>query len=96
MQEALLEPHGNDEFPLKDYMNTQYFIEVELGTPVQKFTVVPDTGPSNLWVYSSKCWALPCWYHQTYTSADSSTYRKLGDELLHQGLRVAGQGRPRL
>ena len=51
-----------------------------MGTPAQKFTVVPDTGSSNLWVYSSKCWALPCWYHQTYTSADSSTYKKMGDE----------------
>lgn len=80
LQEALLEPQANDEFPLKDYMNTQYFIELELGTPPQKFTVVPDTGSSNLWVYSSKCWALPCWYHKTYTAADSSTYKKQGDE----------------
>ena len=51
-----------------------------MGTPPQKFTVVPDTGSSNLWVYSRKCWAIPCWYHSTYSSADSSSYSKMGDE----------------
>lgn len=65
---------------MKDYMNTQYFVEVEVGTPGQKFTVVPDTGSSNLWVYSKKCWALPCWYHSTYNSAASSTYKELGND----------------
>ena len=36
---------------LKDYMNTQFFAEVSVGTPAQKFIVVPDTGSSNLWLY---------------------------------------------
>lgn len=68
----------NGPVPLKDYMNTQYFVEVEVGTPAQKFTVVPDTGSSNLWMYSSTCSAIPCWYHSKYSSADSSTYSKDG------------------
>jgi len=37
---------------MKDYMNTQYFANVAIGTPAQTFLVVPDTGSSNLWVYS--------------------------------------------
>jgi len=59
-------------------MNTQYFAEVEVGTPAQKFTVVPDTGSSNLWMYSSNCWAVPCFYHDKYDSSKSSSYKKDG------------------
>jgi saccharopepsin len=64
--------------PLKDYMNTQYFAEVQVGTPAQTFTVVPDTGSSNLWMYSSNCWAVPCFYHDKYDSKKSSTYKADG------------------
>jgi hypothetical protein len=48
---------------VQDFMNAQYFIEVSVGTPAQKFTVVPDTGSSNLWLYSKSCWSVPCWTH---------------------------------
>lgn len=69
---------GGEHVDVKDYMNAQYFIETEVGTPPQKFTVVPDTGSSNLWMYSSKCYSLPCWYHATYNGSKSSTYVKDG------------------
>jgi cathepsin D len=59
-------------------MNTQYFANVCIGTPCQTFTVVPDTGSSNLWVYSHSCDSIPCWYHDTYNSAKSSTFGKDG------------------
>jgi saccharopepsin len=36
--------------------------------------MVPDTGSSNLWAYSHKCVAIPCWTHPTYDSSKSSTY----------------------
>src|SRR5574343_122112 len=64
--------------PVKDYMNTQYFVDVQVGTPAQTFTVVPDTGSSNLWVYSSKCWNLVCLYHTKYDASKSSTYKADG------------------
>ena len=70
---------GGEEIDVKDYMNAQYFIDVEIGTPPQKFTMVPDTGSSNLWVYSKSCWSLPCWTHTLYDNTKSSSYKANGE-----------------
>ncbi|CAO3695692.1 unnamed protein product [Rhizopus stolonifer] len=68
--------------PLTNYMNAQYYGEIELGTPGQVFTVIFDTGSSNLWVPSTRCFSFACLMHRRYAVNSSSTYRENGTEFV--------------
>ncbi|KAE8733171.1 Aspartic proteinase A2 [Hibiscus syriacus] len=76
-----------DIVALKNYMDAQYYGEIGVGTPPQKFTVIFDTGSSNLWVPSYKCYfSISCYLHSKYKADESKTYKKNGKSAaIHYG-----------
>ncbi|XP_062365405.1 cathepsin E isoform X1 [Cinclus cinclus] len=64
--------------PLINYLDMEYFGQISIGTPPQNFTVVFDTGSSNLWVPSVYCVSKACAKHTRFQPTQSSTYQVIG------------------
>lgn len=62
---------------LTDVQDSEYFGEVQIGTPPQTFKVIYDSGSSNLWVPGTACDNCKTGSPR-YTSAKSTTYNKNG------------------
>ncbi|RXM92410.1 Cathepsin E-A [Acipenser ruthenus] len=60
---------------MSSIFQAEYYGEISIGTPPQNFTVIFDTGSSNLWVPSGLCSGQACETHHRYHSSDSVTYQ---------------------
>jgi hypothetical protein len=71
--------------PFIDYFDDFYLGVISLGTPKQNFTIVLDTGSSNLWVIDVKCKSQACkgypnsgFTKHQFDPSKSSSYQKNG------------------
>jgi len=67
--------------PITDYLNLQYDGQISLGTPKQTFTVLFDTGSSDLWVMAKGATCTHCntsYHYHEYDGSQSTTYRSNG------------------
>nr|XP_012616440.1 cathepsin E [Microcebus murinus] len=66
--------------PLINYLDVEYFGTISIGSPPQNFTVIFDTGSSNLWVPSVYCTSQACKTHAKFHPSQSSTYSQPGQQ----------------
>jgi len=66
---------NNNEISIHDFQNSQYYGNIKVGN--QDFSVIFDTGSSNLWVPSKSC-SSGCFNKHKYDSSKSLSYHKNG------------------
>lgn len=80
-------PTNASTIVIQDYQNAQYYGTIGLGTPVQTFEVIFDTGSANLWV-PNRAFG----HHAIYNHSKSASYRENGTtfEIMYGSGPVSG------
>jgi len=77
-RELMLQSLLSSDVPLsKNRLMTSYYGNIAIGTPPQNFSMVFDTGSSDIWVPSSECSTIYypyCEHHNQYDCTLSKTY----------------------
>jgi hypothetical protein len=81
LEEYLSGKRGIPTVNLTNFYDVGYYGPITIGTPPQSFTVIMDTGSSNLWIPSLKCTQRVCVQHDRYNSSASTSYVKNGQPL---------------
>ncbi|KAM9763974.1 pregnancy-associated glycoprotein 2-like [Dama dama] len=78
--------------PLRNYKDFVYVGTIAIGTPPQEFTVMFDTGSSDLWVPSTHCHSLSCLTHNLFNPHKSTTFKLLDNpvDLIYASGRING------
>ncbi|KAK2196981.1 bifunctional Aspartic peptidase A1 family/Aspartic peptidase domain superfamily/Peptidase family A1 domain [Babesia duncani] len=77
---SLVKDKSTLEQYLLNFQNSQYFGEIYVGNPPNKFVVVFDTGSSQLWIPSTACKSIGCKNHRQFDPSKSSTFEPFRDE----------------
>lgn len=77
---------GRSREKLHNFMDTQFYGEISLGTPAQNFSVIFDTGSADLWVPSSYCVSQACATHRHFRAFESTSFQPDGRSFgIHYG-----------
>lgn len=84
---------GDQKIDIMNFQDSEYYINMNVGTPAQTFEVVPSTLHSNTWVLGDGChtWVLNsyCWGKTVFESKKSSSFKKNGKAItlgVNQGI----------
>jgi hypothetical protein len=82
MFESQMSMVNGTQVDIIDHNDSEYYVNINIGTPGQPIEVVPSTIHSNTWVLGSGCTILNgCRGKTVYSSKKSSTYKKNGKKI---------------